>query len=76
MIKLIYHQFMRNKEQWLGISPLIFISSLIIGLAVNGYRNIDINTKLFAELPDPKPIFLFPIVFGGDCFIFCFIYSN
>lgn len=70
MIKLIYHQFMRNKEQWLGISPLIFISSLIIGLAVNGYRNIDINTKLFAELPDPKPIFLFPIVFGGITLFF------
>ncbi|HFI0704872.1 TPA: cell division protein FtsX, partial [Streptococcus suis] len=37
MIRLIYYQFNRSKKQWLGISPVIFISSLVVGLAFNGY---------------------------------------
>lgn len=70
MIKLIYYQFMQNKMQWVGISPLIFISSLIIGLSINGSINMDLNSKLFSGLPDPKPIFSFPIVFGGITLFF------
>ncbi len=67
---LIYCQFIRNKSQWLGIAPVIFISSLIIALAINGYINIDKNIQVFAGLPDPKPIFGFPIVFGGITLFF------
>ncbi|WP_228062338.1 MULTISPECIES: hypothetical protein [unclassified Streptococcus] len=70
MIKLIYYQFMQNKMQWVGILPLIFISSLIIGLSINGSINMDLNAKLFSGLPDPKPIFSFPIVFGGITLFF------
>ncbi|HFI0215602.1 TPA: hypothetical protein ACGOVI_000768 [Streptococcus suis] len=70
MIRLIYYQFNRSKKQWLGISPVIFISSLVVGLAFNGYLNVAINSQVFLGLPDPKPIFLFPIVFGGVTLFF------
>ncbi|RKW00327.1 hypothetical protein [Streptococcus sanguinis] len=64
------YQFQHNKKQWLGISPVIFVSSLVIGLAINGYINVDINSQAFAGLPDPKPIFMFPVVFGGITLFF------
>ncbi|WP_314364548.1 hypothetical protein [uncultured Streptococcus sp.] len=70
MLKLIQYQFQHNKKQWLGISPVIFVSSLVIGLAINGYINVDINSQAFAGLPDPKPIFMFPVVFGGITLFF------
>jgi putative membrane protein len=39
-------------------------------LAINGYINVDINSQAFAGLPDPKPIFMFPVVFGGITLFF------
>lgn len=39
-------------------------------MAINGYINVDINSQAFAGLPDPKPIFMFPVVFGGITLFF------
>lgn len=47
-----------------------FVSSLVMGLAVNGVINVENNSQVFVGLPDPKPIFMFPIVFGGVTLFF------
>ncbi|NMH01621.1 permease [Streptococcus pneumoniae] len=70
MLRLVYYQFLHNKKQWLGVSPVIFVSSLVMGLAVNGVINVENNSQVFVGLPDPKPIFMFPIVFGGVTLFF------
>lgn len=41
-----------------------------MGLAVNGVINVENNSQVFVGLPDPKPIFMFPIVFGGVTLFF------
>lgn len=45
MLRLVYYQFLHNKKQWLGVSPVIFVSSLVMGLAVNGVINVENNSQ-------------------------------
>ncbi|VNS75193.1 ABC transporter [Streptococcus pneumoniae] len=52
MLRLVYYQFLHNKKQWLGVSPVIFVSSLVMGLAVNGVINVENNSQVFVGLPD------------------------
>ncbi|MDS8132937.1 cell division protein FtsX, partial [Streptococcus pneumoniae] len=28
MLRLVYYQFLHNKKQWLGVSPVMFVSRL------------------------------------------------
>ncbi|WP_350356822.1 FtsX-like permease family protein (plasmid) [Lactococcus lactis] len=65
------YQFLYSKKQWLSTIPLILITSLIIGISLNGIFSVQANIDSLQGSVDPTPIFLMPIFFGAATLYFC-----
>lgn len=70
MRKLILYQFNYYKWRWAGTVPVFFISSLLVGMALNGLFNIMRDSGSNASVIDTTPIFLMPVFFGGITLFF------
>ncbi|WP_057491854.1 FtsX-like permease family protein [Streptococcus orisasini] len=65
MLRLIYYQFQYSKKQWLGTVPVLFVASLVAGIAVNGIISISKDPSLANSDNGPSVVFNGLIVFGG-----------
>ena len=65
MLKLIIYQFQYSKRQWLGTIPLLFVSSLIVGISLFG-----IASSIKTANINASQLFQMLIIFGGTTLFF------
>ena len=65
MFKLIYYQFKYSKKQWLGMFPLFFASSLLVGMCLSVAFSTIKYQQVFRDVGSPTLLFVGPVLFGG-----------